>query len=546
MPRLDVIGMVSLILCLYATVPSVQDQCGRPPKIENAMLEGDWDEDTKFPPRQTVIYSCHPGYTSLGRIRRACVGGEWQTLSRAHCKKKSCGHPGEIPFGTLELKNGYEFVFGVEVEYTCDDGYQIVSKHNTRICAADGWTNYPPHCEARLCPPVFDDSVRVLSSVMDDEYSMGHVINFECKNPKQTLQGPSQIYCTANGTWNVDPPTCKESCTIQEIDMKKNNIHLRNNSVLHVNDNANVNFECSYGYNTLDPATLTIQCNNGVLDYPTCQKIAMKPCGRPPQVMYGKIIGPMNNTYESGSMVTYKCQQFFTTFGPEIIQCQDGIWGNPPACIDELHGQVYSRQVLKPCGRPPQIQHGAITTTMKHLYNSGSSVTYTCLRFYRIHGQKLIACHDGKWDEPPVCLGNKQCDRPPHIQHGEIAANMKTTYNSGSSVKYRCQKFYTIDGEKAIRCQDGIWGQPPVCLEPCTTSETRMHENHITLMWKDMYKKHCIRSNQNKEYAKKCYVTHNDIITFACLPGYMKNGTMNLISKCYRGILSYPRCLDKY
>ncbi|XP_069593389.1 complement factor H-related protein 5-like isoform X1 [Ranitomeya imitator] len=643
MPRLDVIGMLSLTLCCYAAPPSDQAQCGKPPKIENALLQGDWDVEN-FPPGSTAAYSCHPGYSPLGRIRRACVEGKWQVLSKGLCRKKSCGHPGEISFGTFELKNGYEFVFGAEVEYSCDEGYQMISRHNTRICAADGWTNFLPHCEARLCPPVMDDSVRVITSVADDEFSMGHVINLKCKNPKHTLSGPSQIYCTEHGTWNVDPPTCKESCIIQETDMGKNNIHLKNNRGLHVKDNEDVHFQCNYGYNILDPANLTIQCNSGVLEYPTCQKIekktcgrpphlqngqitesvndtydsgslvtykcqqffkahgqtviqcqdgiwdeppvclAMKPCGRPPQILYGHITEPVNNTYDSGSSVTYKCQPYFAVYGQEMIQCQDGKWGKPPVCLDEaftfprrrinfssfsasaplgqggsvrgIHSheetanksldqqkQVPQKTEKRPCGRPPQIQHGDVSTAVNDSYKSGLFVTYKCQKYFTIQGRKKIQCQDGIWDESPVCLAKKPCGRPPQILNGEVTATIKDTYDTGSSVTYKCQKYFIVNGHKMIKCQDGNWGEPPVCLEPCTTSETHMHENHITLIWKNGNSNHCIRSDENENYAKKCYVKHNQIIKFACLPGYMIYNKMELISMCNKGTLSYPRCL---
>ncbi|XP_077134005.1 complement factor H-like isoform X11 [Ranitomeya variabilis] len=544
MPRLDVIGMLSLTLCCYAALPSDPAQCGKPPKIENALLEGDWDVE-KFPPGSTAAYSCHPGYSLLGRIRRVCMEGKWQALSKGLCRKKSCGHPGDISFGTFELKNGYEFVFGAEVEYSCDEGYQMVSKHNTRICAADGWTNFLPHCEARLCPPVMDDSVRVITSVADDEFSMGHVINLKCKNPKHTLSGPAQIYCTEHGTWNVDPPTCKESCIIQETEMGKNNIHLKNNRGLHVKDNEDVHFQCNYGYNILDPANLTIQCNNGVLEYPTCQKIAMKPCGRPPQILYGHITEPVNNTYDSGSSVTYKCQPYFAVYGQEMIQCQDGKWGKPPACLEFLdqQKQVPQKTEKRPCGRPPQIQHGDVSTAVNDSYKSGSFVTYKCQKYFTIQERKKIQCQDGIWDKSPVCLAKKPCGRPPQILNGEITATIKDTYDTGSSLTYKCQKYFIVNGHKMIKCQDGNWGEPPVCLEPCTTSETHMLENHITLIWKNGNSNHCIRSDENENYAKKCYVKHNQIIKFACLPGYMIYNKMELISMCNKGTLSYPRCI---
>ncbi|KAL8178189.1 UNVERIFIED_CONTAM: hypothetical protein K2H54_035529 [Gekko kuhli] len=63
-------------------------------------------------------------------------------------RERPCGHPGDIQFGSFELINGEEFVFGSRVVYQCDPGYQMLSQTNYRDCRADGWSNDVPHCEA--------------------------------------------------------------------------------------------------------------------------------------------------------------------------------------------------------------------------------------------------------------------------------------------------------------------------------------------------------------------------------------------------------------
>ncbi|XP_040263440.1 complement factor H-like [Bufo bufo] len=427
MPRLDlIIGMVSLTLCCYSAVPSDKAMCAKPPKIDNAILLGNWDEET-YPHGQMAFYSCDLGYFN-GRSKMVCVDGKWESLYNRQCKKKSCGHPGDTPFGTFELIEGDELVFGAVVEYTCDEGYQMVSKHKTRVCSDIGWTNEPPHCEARLCPPVRDDSVRVLSYVNDDEYTIGQVINFECKNPNYKLNGPNQIYCTGNGTWNVDPPTCKGACTVQENDMRINNIQLKNNHIVHYEDNETVQFECVSGYQISDPTKLQTQCESSILKYPTCHK---------------KVI------------------------------------------VDQ----------------------------------------------YRVNAKKRLSV-------------NLQCGKPPQIPHGEITTPLRAIYRPGSSVQYSCPSFFTIEGFKKIHCVGGMWGNPPICLEPCTTSDTKMNEHHIMLLWDKNKKNRCVKDVQKEKLAKKCYAKHNQSIRFTCLPGYNISNSKDLTSKCNRGIISYPTCFQ--
>ncbi|KAG8556152.1 hypothetical protein GDO81_017935 [Engystomops pustulosus] len=474
MPRLILLlVIVSFTTLCYATISPDKANCTKPPKIENAFLIGDMEEET-YPQGHKVIYGCHPGYLSFYKIQMLCLDGKWRMLRDLQCRKKPCGHPGDIPFGSFQLINGDQFVFGAVVEYSCDDGYQMVTKHKTRICSASGWINQLPQCEERLCPPVRDDRLRVLSSVYDEEFTMGHVINFACKNPRHILKGPHRLYCTADGTWDRDPPTCEASgsCTVQENEVKRNNIQLKNNGILHYEDKEEIQFECVSGYEISDLAKLIIQCNSGILKYPICQKKVHK----------------------------------------------------------------------IPCGRPPHTAHGEIIETIKDSYSSGSTVTYKCLQTFKHQGRKKIKCQNGIWDEPPLCVEDTPCGKPPHILYGDITTTIKDRYSSGSTVKYKCPQFYNLKGSGVIKCRKGIWTEPPLCLEPCTTSQKNMSENNITLSLNQNRNKEC---DQKEQQIVKCYLKHNETIWFACLPGYKISDPKELKSKCDRGILTYPRCFNR-
>ncbi|XP_075689539.1 complement factor H-like [Rhinoderma darwinii] len=669
MHRLDLIfGMVSIILCCYVALPFDKVTCGKPPDIENAQLLGNWDEET-YPQGRTVNYSCRPGFSLIRRFKRVCLQGNWEILSNGQCKKRSCGQPGDIPFGTFKQTNGHEFVFGAVVEYSCDEGYQMVSKHKIRTCAAQGWTNQPPHCEARLCPPVRDDSVRVLSNVNDDEFSMGLVITLQCKNPKHRLRGPSKIYCTENGTWNMDPPTCKGLCTLQESDMRKNNIRQNDDRVLHIEDNADVQFECVSGYNISDPAKLRIQCNSGILTYPTCDKTGL--CTLQESDMRKNNIRLNDDRVlhiEDNADVQFECVSGYNISDPAKlrIQCNSGILTYPTCDKRGLctlqESDMRKNNIRQNDGRVLHIEDNADVqfecfsgykisdpAKLRIQCNSGILTYPTCdkrglctlqesdmrknnirlndgrvlhiednadVQFECVSGYKIsdpaklrIQCNSGiltyptcnkiglctlqesdmrknnirqnddrvlhiednadvqfecvsgyKISDPaklriqcnsgiltyPTCdkIVNTICSRPPHIPHGEITTPMRDSYHSGSSVKYKCPHLYRHQGHQVIKCQGGMWGQPPVCLEPCTTNELQMKMNNIMLIWNHS-RKLCDRNSDKSKYAKKCYVQHNGTIRFACLPGYKISDPKDLRSQCNRGNLPYPRCFKR-
>ncbi|KAM3914841.1 complement factor H-related protein 2-like [Leptodactylus fuscus] len=137
------------------------------------------------------------------------------------------------------------------------------------------------------------------------------------------------------------------------------------------------------------------------------------------------------------------------------------------------------------------------------------------------------------------------CGKPPKILHGELLTDMKECYPSGSWVTYKCPQLFKHLGPQYIKCQNGKWNKPPVCLEPCTTNEKNMTKNHIALVWSQSRKQLCVRNDQQKKYAAKCYVRHGDIIQFACRPRYKISDPEDLRVRCNKGILPYPTCFKR-
>lgn len=352
-----------------------------------------------FPMGHVVHYTCRPGYSRYGAtIKMICSEGTWLQVSRGECKKKRCGNPGDIEFGTFELKNEEDFVFGAIVEYSCEPGYQMVSKYNSIECTAGGWSRDLPHCEAKLCPPVVDDSVRVLSTIHDEEYTAGHVINLKCKNPNKKLNGPSQIHCTSNGTWNVDPPTCKE------------------------------------------------------------QKLKKQPCFPPPEVLFGE-------------------------------------W----------------------------------MRKKKEMYDSGSTIKFKCISYYKLQGKKEIKCRNGTWDQLPACL--VPCILNSNYIKGNNTdlVNAKEKYvEHNKNVKFKCLRTFAISDVKLlhVKCLNGTLEYPKcVKMEPCV-----LNDNYL-------------KGNNTIVNASKKYLEHDETVKFKCLPTFNISDSKLLNGKCLDGKLKYPKCV---
>ncbi|KAF7241324.1 Complement factor H [Varanus komodoensis] len=188
-----------------------EKNCGPPPRMEIEEL-AETQVKQFYSHNDVVQYNCRPGYIKLGRIKYQCNNGEWKkTFPPVECRKKPCGHPGDAQFGTFELTVGEDFSYGSRVEYRCDDGYQMLSHTNYRICQVDGWSNDVPHCEVRKCFPVKAPvNGRMVMTGIDDpnqEFLFGQVVRFEC-NEDLKIEGPDQIFCTDKGEWSGVVPKC--------------------------------------------------------------------------------------------------------------------------------------------------------------------------------------------------------------------------------------------------------------------------------------------------------------------------------------------------
>ncbi|XP_073438984.1 coagulation factor XIII B chain-like isoform X2 [Dendrobates tinctorius] len=312
------------------------------------------------------------------------------------------------------------------------------------------------------------------------------------------------------------------------------------------------------------------------------------PCGSPPTVPFGDIIGIRKLSYKSKEFVEYRCQTFYLLKGDKIVRCLNGFWGEAPVCLAITCRLAYSsykdKDVTKyKCSQswrpksdlvqcfnygwgpplickkeipdepdatnPPlediekestekrkkcPIAHNPKNTEiidLKEAYYSNDEVTMKCKRGYRMYGSATIRCIDGKWEQPPECyeIGD-QCGPPPTIQFGDTIENRKISYKPHEFVEYQCPIYYVFKGEKIVKCLNGVWGEAPVCLEPCTAKENSMDENNIQLKILG---------------EKKKYLKHGEQIEFNCIFGYEALPGTQMRITCEHGKLEYPICLRK-
>ncbi|KAE8611027.1 hypothetical protein XENTR_v10012310 [Xenopus tropicalis] len=490
-------------LCCIAI--GAQAPCDRPERTAEEELQGTWDKDS-YNHGTIASYICRPGYSRLGAIKKQCDNGKWIYLARGLCKKKSCGHPGDIPNGSFELDGENEFVFGVIVTYSCDSGYHMVSKVTTRTCTANGWSNFLPNCEAKNCPPVeLTEGVEIVSSY-DDEYTVGKVIRFQCKNPKFKLNGVAEIFCTSEGDWNAPPPECEEiKCSAPvlpngRINARKETYYL-DDKLLYV-CNGNYKKERS-----IDP----VCTKNGWAPEPTCNEITCTADYVPNGSVKNKKI-----MYRLGDTIELECKYGFVLDKPDEPRiCTLNGWSLPLTCVDKI------------CDRP-FIQNGRLYSEMNFPSRRNTELWYICNdnfdpldKIYyswsrRYYGKSI--CTENGWDPKPKCFA--LCwDSSARVDYADIY-HTKRRYMEGERVKFQCY------GDR--RTEDGRNGGDIECLPNHKFSEARC------------LKTTCHIEELNEEYKA------GDVVQFACSRGYELVGQE--VSQCYYYGWSpeLPTCRDDY
>lgn len=118
-----------------------------------------------------------------------------------------------------------------------------------------------------------------------------------------------------------------------------------------------------------------------------------------------------------------------------------------------------------------------------------------CELNFEIQGPEEIRCDNGKWTEPPKCIGERghltsalpgkrlarpakcslllklclseekkvACEEPPLVENGAVRLPSEG-YHSGDRVAYVCSSGFFLRGPKEIICHRGRWTHPPECV----------------------------------------------------------------------------------
>ena len=116
--------------------------------------------------------------------------------------------PADIPNGRLRFVNGTR-QFKSVISYTCDTGHVLVGRSELRCDVDQRWNGPPPRCE-----PVYCDQPQPIRyggfSLSTNSTRFGTVVTYYCNTNRHELVGPKKITCLKDGSYNADPPSCRD------------------------------------------------------------------------------------------------------------------------------------------------------------------------------------------------------------------------------------------------------------------------------------------------------------------------------------------------
>ncbi|XP_064372477.1 coagulation factor XIII B chain [Dromaius novaehollandiae] len=561
-----------------ATAP--MGKCGSPPPIENGALA--LPPLTEYDSGSAVQYSCSDYHFLQGSERIYCSEGQW--TSPPVCIEPCTLSKNEMEKNNVVLERFYAnqvyFYHGDFVGFYCKENHFGVESGGTlfQVQCERGQLMYP-RCVERgkssagaACedPPVIDFGE--IASGDKSGYEENDSVQYTC-NPGYTLSGSEWVTCHGK-VWTPGPPQCLAPCTItkQQLEAKKLLLSRGRIRTFLIQSGQKLEFMCVTGYKLTGSSAR--KCVNGRVDLPSCVSDAScgappevprastassqherylpgarvqyecetnfqimgvnyvtctngqwsqaptcreMPCGSIPKVANSQIEGRNKTMYEPGETVRYQCDPGFLTAGPPEIICRAGNWTTPPSCEDAS------------CGAPPEVPRASTASSQHERYLPGARVQYECETNFQIMGVNYVTCTNGQWSQAPTCRGRgEKCGPPPAIENGDLLSFPLQEYAPGSTVEYKCQSLYVLEGSRYITCTEGQWTTPPVCLVACTASEEDMNRNNIGLKW----------TATNKLYSRS-----GDFIEFQCKIGYVQDPASSPFRvQCVEGKLEYPHC----
>ena len=525
-------------------------RCHQPPGIPNAAFDNASVEI--YPVNVTIRYRCLSGYRRLGLdpVLTCNEDAEW-SFPFFECVRVDCGRPPHVANARFTTDNGTRE--GSVAVYTCEDGYTLTSRKNSRSCGGDSlWTgefiecllNGIKHCGE---PPEVEFATVSVESTREGEtaiyscqdgYTHSWANSVECsatfgawraspvvkcvpmncgeppavENARavytNTTLGDTVYYicrdgmnssgdnatCLSTGTWTAEVPLeCLSRDTITCGPAPK----ASNSYVQYVSTvvGSVANYSCDHGFHG-EP--FKAQCeSNGIWSLIEPYGCSPVECGSPPVLPNAESVLTSGTTY--GQVAVYQCETGYTHTGPSLKTCQaDQTWSsNLVECV---------RESTAFCADPPSEDRLNVHFVSRV---QGALAEYTCGSGYIDAIFESLCSRALEWMEPDLFCEPMFCSRPTPIEGAIVVPdNDKTRY--GGSVVHVCGPSMSpsTDSPLISTClENGVWSPVggvclqvvEILLDSCDSDPPEVSNGQISL--------------QSGTYI-------GAVATYSCAPGY--------------------------
>ncbi|KAJ7417533.1 hypothetical protein WISP_63915 [Willisornis vidua] len=384
--------------------------CGTPESPEHGFVVG-----TKYNYKDVSHYKCDSGYELQGDAERTCQEDKLWSGTVPVCRRVSCGPPDMIENGSVQ---GEEFVFGSEVFYSCDPGFELQGP-SRRICHVDKkWSPSAPVCTQITCG--LHPSIEKAEAISTGSTYRSNV-TFMC-NSGYHLVGPQNITCLANGSWSKPLPLCEETRCKVPVSLLNGKVIYENNTV-----GSTVTYFCETGYSLEgEPAAECTRDGRWSNPLPLCKP---NPCPVPFIIPENALLSEVD--FYVGQNVSIRCREGYQLKGQSVITCNaDETWTPATAKCE-----IYVLQAL---------ELGLVVVYSKYSKNDS----------WEIMG-----------DKTKVVGKEISCGPPAHIENALIRGSF---YQYGDMITYSCYSGYMLEGPlRSICLENGTWTTPPTCKAVC-------------------------------------------------------------------------------
>ncbi|XP_076598038.1 membrane cofactor protein-like isoform X4 [Chaetodon auriga] len=316
------------------------------------------------------------------------------------------------------------------------------------------------NCSAPVGGPnmVLKDKDLLLSS-----FPNGTQVTFACHVGFRSVGGSGVITCS-DGSWSSVRLRCeRKNCgSVGEVE----NGHVDYPEGTEFGDK--VVITCNPGYRFVGkqgPREIICGDQGWMSRLPVCEAVTCEP---PPALVDGTFT-PNKDTYSSGDVVLYSCQNGLTLSGSKSVSCSDDgtFQPAPPTCI------------MVQC-KDPDVKNGDWVQGSRPPFGYKATVTFKCRSGFIMNGESTQTCEiNNEWSPGlPTCEKmpdptkatnttatttttkkptDGQCPDPA-VENGERIEDSGPPYRYKTTVTYQCKSGFEMVGKPVQTCEEsGQW-----------------------------------------------------------------------------------------